>query len=335
MSIVWLASYPKSGNTWLRAVLTNYLRDDGEPASINALVGGPVASDRETFSEIVGLDSSDLIPDEILRHRPLFHELLARELAELPPGGCRRPTQSAGAPSRERAPTFVKIHDAYLHAGDGAALFPKAATSGVVVLVRNPLDVAVSYAHHRQKSIDATVRWMNEPAAAEGKVARGIHTQLPQPLTTWSGPCGELAGPGGVAGTRHALRRPAGEPDGRVRRDRALRRPRPGGDAPGRARAAERIRAPRTGHRPGRLLPPAGPGGRRRILGEAADGAVVLPRGVEGSWRTALAPRQVQALVDAHGPVMARLGYLREAEAFLAGDALISPPTASTSAQCF
>ena len=49
MSIVWLASYPKSGNTWLRAVLTSYLRDDGEPASINALIGGPVASDRETL----------------------------------------------------------------------------------------------------------------------------------------------------------------------------------------------------------------------------------------------------------------------------------------------
>ena len=92
MSIVWLASYPKSGNTWLRAVLTNYLRDDGEPASINALAGGSVACDRETFSEIVGLDSSDLTPDEILRHRPLFHELLARELAGLPAGECKRPT---------------------------------------------------------------------------------------------------------------------------------------------------------------------------------------------------------------------------------------------------
>ena len=41
MSIVRLASYPKSGNTWLRAVLTNYLRENGEPASINALLGPP------------------------------------------------------------------------------------------------------------------------------------------------------------------------------------------------------------------------------------------------------------------------------------------------------
>jgi len=30
--IVWLASYPKSGNTWLRVLLANYLRDASEPA---------------------------------------------------------------------------------------------------------------------------------------------------------------------------------------------------------------------------------------------------------------------------------------------------------------
>ena len=74
-----------------------------------------------------------------MRYRPLFHELLARELAQELGGGYKRPTSSAGAPSRERAPAFVKVHDAYLHVGDGAALFPQVATSGVVYLVRNPL----------------------------------------------------------------------------------------------------------------------------------------------------------------------------------------------------
>ena len=37
--------------------------------------------------------------------------------------------------------------------------------------------------------------------------------------------------------------------------------------------------------------------------------------GVAGSWRTALTPAQVQAIIDAHGEVMARFGYLQEAEA--------------------
>ena len=38
--------------------------------------------------------------------------------------------------------------------------------------------------------------------------------------------------------------------------------------------------------------------------------------GVAGSRRIVLAARQMRALVDTHGAVMARLGYLREAEAF-------------------
>ena len=35
--IYWLASYPKSGNTWLRALLTNYRRDSDTPVDINEL----------------------------------------------------------------------------------------------------------------------------------------------------------------------------------------------------------------------------------------------------------------------------------------------------------
>ena len=35
--IHWLASYPKSGNTWMRAYLANYLMDPDEPVSINDL----------------------------------------------------------------------------------------------------------------------------------------------------------------------------------------------------------------------------------------------------------------------------------------------------------
>ena len=95
MSIVWLASYPKSGNTWLRAVLTNYLRDGDASASINELIGGWMLG-RGLFDETVGLPSSDLTPGEVLRLRPLFYELVAPELPH---------------------PWFVKVHDACLRTG--------------------------------------------------------------------------------------------------------------------------------------------------------------------------------------------------------------------------
>ncbi|MEM9499728.1 MAG: sulfotransferase, partial [Pseudomonadota bacterium] len=34
-SIVWLASYPKSGNTWTRIFLANYLFNAPSPLNIN------------------------------------------------------------------------------------------------------------------------------------------------------------------------------------------------------------------------------------------------------------------------------------------------------------
>ena len=40
--MVWLASYPKSGNTWLRVVFANLLRAGDGPASINELRHGLV-----------------------------------------------------------------------------------------------------------------------------------------------------------------------------------------------------------------------------------------------------------------------------------------------------
>ncbi len=36
-NILWLASYPKSGNTWLRAFLANYLGNSAAGVDINDL----------------------------------------------------------------------------------------------------------------------------------------------------------------------------------------------------------------------------------------------------------------------------------------------------------
>lgn len=55
--IFWLASYPKSGNTWIRILLTNYLRDGQGPADISErLEGGPIAGARLTMRRFGYLD---------------------------------------------------------------------------------------------------------------------------------------------------------------------------------------------------------------------------------------------------------------------------------------
>lgn len=36
-SLIWLASYPKSGNTWMRSFLHNLFRNSSKPVNINEI----------------------------------------------------------------------------------------------------------------------------------------------------------------------------------------------------------------------------------------------------------------------------------------------------------
>lgn len=141
--IFWLASYPKSGNTWLRALLTNYLRDAEEPVDINALDFGGEGFMRENFDERLGIDSTDLTSAQISHYRPLVYEQMAEAEETL----------------------FIKVHDAYEINRDGRAIFSEKATRGAIYLMRNPLDVAVSYAHHENESVDRTIQRMSSANA--------------------------------------------------------------------------------------------------------------------------------------------------------------------------
>lgn len=164
MSAFWIVSYPKSGSTWLRALLTNYLRPSRSPqeaASINALVGGPPISRRSLLDDFLGMDSAELAPEELRTHLPRFHQFLA---------------------GRMPSPSFIKAHYAYSQLDDGTPILPEAATDGVVCIVRNPLDVALSYAQYTAVTLDRIIDWMDDPTAA----VKGPKGVLPQPLGTWS-----------------------------------------------------------------------------------------------------------------------------------------------------
>ena len=129
--IVWIVAYPKCGTTWLRAVLTNYLQDRDEAASINALVGDWNASARNEFDHLMGVDSSDLRPDELVRYLPRYREVLAEAVCTLPPA-------DAGSSTGRRY--FAKSHEPF-ESRTGGPRFSAAGTIGVIYLVRNPLDV--------------------------------------------------------------------------------------------------------------------------------------------------------------------------------------------------
>jgi aryl sulfotransferase len=165
-SIIWLASYPKSGNTWFRVFLTNLRGEEDVPAQINKLNSTPIASARDIFDDAVGIESSDLTMDEIDRLRPEIYEHIAANADET---------------------LFMKVHDAYTYVDKNTPLFPKKATLGAIYFIRNPLDVAVSFAHHSDWDYDTAIsRMADERYAFYGRPSR-LDNQLRQRLLSWSG----------------------------------------------------------------------------------------------------------------------------------------------------
>lgn len=163
-NIVWLTSYPKSGNTWFRMFLANYLRNSETPVSLEEIERTPIASDAVGFEEVTGLNPFELDPDEVDLYRPeMYHYLSENEETE------------AGY-------LYKKTHDAYTLNTHEIPIFPKEISKGAVYFVRNPLDVCVSYANHGANKIERTLQFLqNEKAEIAGKKTG----QLRQLMFSW------------------------------------------------------------------------------------------------------------------------------------------------------
>ncbi len=159
--LVWLASYPKSGNTWLRAFLLNYLRQPESPYDINRLHDMTLGeSDAAHFAVHDGRPASRYAQSDVQRMRPLVHRDLTRAYPDL---------------------VFVKTHNASLVVA-GVPLLTPDVTAGAFYIVRDPRDVAVSYAHHLGRGLDDTIAFMADPQAAIG----GTDAHVFEMLGSWS-----------------------------------------------------------------------------------------------------------------------------------------------------
>ncbi len=283
--ITWLASYPKSGNTWMRIFLTNYWRDADTPADINALDETPIASSRPMFDEVLGVDSTDLTRAEIDRLRPAVYKAHAFD-----PDDPRVEGQ------------FCKIHDAYLILPDGQPMFPAEVTAGAIYILRNPFDVAVSYANHSAKPIPWAVRALNDPTHTLAESRLGAASQLHQPLSTWSGHVESWMSAQGFPIHLARYEDMIVDP---VESFRAVVRF-IGGDADsdaGRARIDKAIRFSEFGE----LKKQEEEKGFREKMIKATS---FFNQGKSGTWRDKLTPDQIETLRAAHAPAMLRYGYL-------------------------
>ena len=84
-NLVWLASYPKSGSTWLRAFLHNYLRASDAPYDINSLTDLSTGeSGAARYRRHDPRPASQYTIADVQRMRPLVH----RELTQRIPTWC-------------------------------------------------------------------------------------------------------------------------------------------------------------------------------------------------------------------------------------------------------
>lgn len=161
---VLLASYPKSGNTWLRIVLEHLRRGVGHPFSINDLEAKYHGIKRRfAFDRLMPVNAADLLPEEIDVQMPDIWRRLSAEID---------------------ATTWLKVHDCAYRTRSGEWPYPPDCAADVIYLVRHPFDVAVSMAHHMGTSLERAVGVMAE----EGRASyTSLAETLPQIFGSWSG----------------------------------------------------------------------------------------------------------------------------------------------------
>ncbi|MEM9499101.1 MAG: sulfotransferase domain-containing protein [Pseudomonadota bacterium] len=145
--IIWLASYPKSGNTWVRMLLAHYFMPKGKAPDINNIRQFTTGDARQDiFDAAVGGTYHADSPDEWIHVRQKVVAMIA-----------------ASKPNHH----FVKTHcqaSKYL----GIDLIPPQCTAGAIYVMRNPFDLAPSFARHLNTDIDTAIEIMLNTEAING-----------------------------------------------------------------------------------------------------------------------------------------------------------------------
>jgi hypothetical protein len=161
--IVWLASYPKSGNTWLRALICNYIADAGRALRL---------------AEFARYAADESKPNW---YQPYSGGRMPGELSALETAVLRTRVHRDIAASAASPMVLVKTHN-FFGGLEGHSLQDLGSTAGAIYIVRNPLDVVPSMADHFGVSLDEAIEFLaNDMTGTPGDEAN-----VASVLCSWS-----------------------------------------------------------------------------------------------------------------------------------------------------
>ena len=158
-NLVWLASFPKSGSTWVRSFIGTYLSGCDRTDLRLVFEYSRSESRLADFARVAGKPVQELKRQDIDTHRLAVQEHLSSILG-------RR---------------VVKTHNARLDRDFRPLIFSRHTRAGVYV-VRNPLDIVDSLADHADRTLDDVIRLLNRRSHV--LLATDLHAE--QYLGTWS-----------------------------------------------------------------------------------------------------------------------------------------------------
>ena len=159
--IIWLASFPKSGNTWMRAFLSSYLYLDLDKENFTFNLLKKI----ERFPNLNQLNNIGIKPKSFLD--------VAKSWI---------PTQNHI--NLNNKINLLKTHQAFGNF-ENFPFTDSNNTLGAIYLVRDPRDVLISYSKHMKQSIDKTLDLVLEDDS-KGNLFEGKNSVIGEIRGSWS-----------------------------------------------------------------------------------------------------------------------------------------------------
>ncbi|OOZ38340.1 sulfotransferase domain-containing protein [Solemya elarraichensis gill symbiont] len=160
--IVFIASFPKSGNTWVRCFLDAYFLGS---LDINDLLSTITDNLPSPFQ--VG-DGTDITQENFEIQQLTRHMGLLRMVRQY-------------LSTEQEIPFFVKTHNANLLI-NGCELIPDILTKAAIVIIRDPRDVLPSFSSHMGVDMDTGAEWMQN----KYRMLRAQNTMMDF-ISSWKG----------------------------------------------------------------------------------------------------------------------------------------------------